>query len=204
MAQDDPRIEVAGLFTTVDEEPYRVAYNGVPVRVAEAQAVALGLPLHLLRVPAGCDGRTREALRREVLTREAVSAGVEAILFGDVGGMDIRASRAERLADLGIDALFPLWGVDTHRLSRHILAVGIRAVITRLDPHLIDPKWAGQPYGKVFIGALARAVDPRGEHGEFHTFVCDGPGFGQAIPVVSTGVTWHGVCRVDRSERSGT
>jgi diphthamide synthase (EF-2-diphthine--ammonia ligase) len=90
MAQDDPRIEVAGLFTTVDGEPYRVACNGVPVRLAQAQATALGLPLHLLRVPAGCDDGTREALRRQVLTREAVSAGVQAILFGDVGGMDIR------------------------------------------------------------------------------------------------------------------
>lgn len=92
----------------MDEEPYRVACNGVPVRLAEAQAVTLGLPLHLLRVPAGCDDGTREALRREVLTREAVSAGVEAILFGDAGGLDIRASRAQRLVGLGIDALFPL------------------------------------------------------------------------------------------------
>lgn len=91
MAQRDPRIEVVGLFTTVDEEPYRVAYNGVPVRLAEAQAVTLGLTLYLLRVPAGCDDGTREALRREVLTREAMSAGVEAILFGDVGGIDIRS-----------------------------------------------------------------------------------------------------------------
>ena len=70
--------------------------------------------------------------------------------------------------------------------------MGIRAVITRLDSHLIDPMWAGQPYGEDFIGALVRTVDPCGEHGEFHTFVCDGPGFGHAIPVVSTGLTWHG------------
>lgn len=188
----------------MDEEPYRVAYNGVPVPLAQAQAVALGLPLHLLRVPAGRDDGTRETLRREVLMREAVPAGVEAIFFGDAGGMDIRARRAERLAGFGIDALFPLWGVDTRRLSRHILAVGIRAVITRLDPHLIDPKWAGQPYGKVFTGALARAVDPCGEHGEFHTFVCDGPGFGQAIPVVPVGVTWHDGTVYDRlTEASG-
>jgi diphthamide synthase (EF-2-diphthine--ammonia ligase) len=189
LAQDDPLVEVAGLFTTVDEEPYQVAYTGVPVRLAEAQAAALGLPLHLLRIPPGCDGRTRETLRREVLTREAVPAGVAAILFGDAGGTDIRASRADRLAGLGIGAVFPLWGMDSRRLCRHILAAGIRAVITRLDPGLIDARWAGRPYDTIFLDALPPAADPCGEYGEFHTFTADGPGFAHPIPVTAAGIT---------------
>jgi diphthamide synthase (EF-2-diphthine--ammonia ligase) len=54
VAQRDRRVEVVGLFTTVDEDTGTVAYTGVPVRLAQAQAEALALPLHLLRVPAGC------------------------------------------------------------------------------------------------------------------------------------------------------
>ena len=61
-------IEVAGLFTTVDEDTGTVAYTGVPVRLAQAQAEALALPLHLLRIPAGCPPGRREDLRRAVLT----------------------------------------------------------------------------------------------------------------------------------------
>src|ERR1035441_6063328 len=54
LAQQDRRVEVLGLFTTVDEDAGTVAYNGVPVSLAQARATALGLPLHLLNVPAGC------------------------------------------------------------------------------------------------------------------------------------------------------
>ncbi len=188
LAQDDPRIEVAGLFTTVEEEAHRVAHNGIPVRLAEAQAAALGLPLHVLRIPAGCDADTRELLRRDVLRREALPAGVRTIIFGDAGGTDIRASRAARLAGSGIDAAFPLWGMDTTQLARQILASGILAVVTRRDPFLIEPGWLGQPFAEEFLDALGKHADPCGEHGEFHTFTCDGPGFGRAIAVTARGV----------------
>src|ERR1039457_752776 len=81
LAQQDRRIEVLGLFTTVDEDAGTVACNGVPVSLAQAQAVALGLPLHLLSDPAGCPARDREALRRAVLAREAVHEGVTTMIF---------------------------------------------------------------------------------------------------------------------------
>jgi hypothetical protein len=148
----------------------------VPVGLAQAQAAALGLPLHLLSVPAGCPARDREALRRAVLAREAVPGGVTAMIFGDVGGTDIRDSRAARLAGLGIAAAFPLRGIDTRRLCRDILAAGIRAVITRLDPPVVDAGWAGSLFGKGFIGSLARSpAAPQG--------------FGYAIPVALERVT---------------
>jgi diphthamide synthase (EF-2-diphthine--ammonia ligase) len=191
IARGSPRFEVVGLFTTVDEEPCRVAYTGVQARLAEAQAAALGLPLHLLRIPAGCDGGAREVLRREVLAREAAPAGVEVILFGDAGGTDIRASRAQRLTGTGIEAVFPLWGMDSRLQCRSILTTGIRAVIARLDPGRIDPEWAGRPYCKAFLDGLAQSIDPCGEHGEFHTFTTDGPGFAHPVPVTATGVFRH-------------
>jgi diphthamide synthase (EF-2-diphthine--ammonia ligase) len=189
LARDDPQFEVTGLFTTVDEQPGRVAHSGVPVRLAEAQACSLGLPLHLLRIPPGCDYTAREAFRRGILVREAVPAEVQAIIFGDAGGTDIRASRAQRLEGSGIEAMFPLWGRDPGELCRDILASGIRAVIARLDPARIEPRWAGQPYDEAFLGALAPAADPCGEHGEFHTFATDGPGFAHPVPVVTVGIT---------------
>src|ERR1022692_26158 len=189
LAQADRRIEVLGLFTTVDEDAGTVAYNGVPVSLAQAQATALGLPLHLLNVPAGCLASNREALRRAVLAREAVPEGIETMIFGDAGGTDIRRGRAARLAGLGIDAVFPLWGMDTRRLCRDILAAGIRAVITRLDPRVLDAEWAGRLFGESFIGSLNEDADPCGENGEFHTFACCSPDFGYAVPVVLERVT---------------
>ena len=182
LAQDEPQTEIAGLFTTVDADAGTVAYNGVPVRLAHAQAAALGLPLHLLRIPAGCPADAREVLRRDVLAREAIPAGITTVIFGDAAGTDIRASRAARLAGLGIDAAFPLWGMDTRWLCRMILAAGVRAVITRVDPAALDAGWAGRFFGDGFIAALGRGVDPCGENGEFHTFTCDSPDFTHPVP----------------------
>lgn len=110
LARASSQVDVAGLFTTVDADAGRVAYNEVPVCLAQAQAQALGLPLHILPIPAGCSDHEREALRRDVLSREAVPAGIKMLIFGDAGGRDIRASRAARLAGLGIRAVFRCGG----------------------------------------------------------------------------------------------
>ena len=181
LALRDGRVDVGGLFTTVETDTGRVAYNGVPVSLAQAQAEALGLPLHLLPVPAGCPADARESLRREVLGREAVPEGVRLLIFGDAGGTDIRAARAARLEGLGIGTAFPLWGMDTRLLSRMILAAGVRAVITRVDPRVLGARWAGRPFDEEFINSLGGQADPCGERGEFHTFTCWSPDFRYAI-----------------------
>ena len=62
-----------------------------------------------------------------------------------------------------------------------ILAAGIRAVITRVDPRVLAG-WAGRFFGDDFITALDPAVDPCGENGEFHTFTCDSPDFACPVP----------------------
>jgi len=43
LAQRDQHVDVVGLFTTVDEDTDTVAHTGVPVRLARAQAEALGV-----------------------------------------------------------------------------------------------------------------------------------------------------------------
>jgi diphthamide synthase (EF-2-diphthine--ammonia ligase) len=181
LALRDGRVDVGGLFTTVEPDTGRVAYNGVPVSLAQAQAEALGLPLHLLPVPTGCPAHAREVLRRDVLTREAVPEGVRLLIFGDADGTDIRAARAARLEGLGIGAAFPLWGMDTRLLARMILAVGVRAIITRVDPRVLGARWAGKPFDEEFITSAGGEADPCGERGEFHTFTCWSPDFGYAI-----------------------
>jgi diphthamide synthase (EF-2-diphthine--ammonia ligase) len=61
-------------------------------------------------------------------------------------------------------------------------AAGIRALITRVDPRVLDAGWAGRFFGDDFIAALGPGVDPCGENGEFHTFTCDSPDFACPVP----------------------
>jgi diphthamide synthase (EF-2-diphthine--ammonia ligase) len=64
-----------------------------------------------------------------------------------------------------------------------VLAEGVRAVITCVDPRQAPASLAGRWYDHDLLARLPPEVDPRGENGEFHTFVVDGPGFPQPLDV---------------------
>jgi diphthamide synthase (EF-2-diphthine--ammonia ligase) len=108
---------------------------------------------------------------------------VTAMVFGDLFLTDIRAYREQALAGTGIEPVFPLWGRPTAELGREMLARGIRAVLTCVDPGQLDGAFAGRPYDEALLADLPAGVDPCGENGEFHTFVHDGPGFRAPIEV---------------------
>jgi diphthamide synthase (EF-2-diphthine--ammonia ligase) len=69
------------------------------------------------------------------------------------------------------------------RTAGEIIASGIRAVLTCVDPAQAPRGIAGHWYDEELLRALPEGVDPCGENGEFHTFVTDGPGFAQPLDV---------------------
>ena len=98
------------------------------------------------------------------------------------------ALREAEAAGTGLTPVFPLWHRPTAELSREILAQGIRAVITCVDPSQAPKAIAGRPYDQALLATLPASVDPCGENGEFHTFVTDAPGFAHPLEV-TTGET---------------
>lgn len=50
-----------------------------------------------------------------------------------------------------------------------------------VDPKQLDPSFVGRVIDEQFLADLPPGVDPCGEKGEFHTFVFDGPMFGQPV-----------------------
>ena len=113
----------------------------------------------------------------------AVEEGVEAIAFGDLFLEDIRAYRERQLAPTGLRPLFPLWGRDTRELAREMVAAGLRAVLTCVDPKRLERSFAGRAFDAELLAALPPDVDPCGEHGEFHTFATAGPVFARELAV---------------------
>lgn len=180
--RSDPRVTVVGLLTTVTEVYDRVAMHGVRRALLAAQAAAVGLPLREVWLPSPCPNAVYEARMAEALA-EARRDGVEAVAFGDLFLQDIRAYREARMAHTGLAPLFPLWGRDTAALSREMLAAGLRATVTCVDPRQLDATFVGRPYDAPLLAALPPGVDPCGERGEFHTVVWDGPDFARPIPV---------------------
>lgn len=175
--------EIVGLLTTVTTAFGRVAMHGVREELLRRQIAETGLPCRTVGIPSPCPNEVYEReLTRALLDVKTV--GVTHVIFGDLFLEDIRAYRVAMLSKLGITAVFPLWQRDTRTLARGMIAAGLRATITCVDPRQLDRSFAGRSYDEQLLADLPDHVDPCGERGEFHTFVTDGPMFAHAIVVV--------------------
>lgn len=192
MLRTQPDTEIVGLLTTFNEDADRVAMHAIRRELVEVQAVAAGLPLWSVPVPSPCSNRDYEERMRAAIAR-ARDAGVSHVAFGDLFLADIREYRARMLATTGIEPLFPIWCAPgaTGGLARRMLAAGLRAVVTCVDPQRVPQALVGRPWDEALLADLPATVDPCGEHGEFHTFCVAGPMFRTRIDVRVGGI----VCR---------
>lgn len=174
--RQQPEIEVVGLLTTVNSEFDRVAMHGTRRSVLEAQAEAAGLPLWVVPLPWPCSNEIYETRMSEAC-RRAIAEGVEAIAFGDLFLTDVRAYREEKLKPTGLEPLFPLWGIPTDELARTMIAGGLRARLTCVDPKKLPVSFAGREFDEAFLADLPTGTDPCAERGEFHTCAYAGPMF---------------------------
>jgi uncharacterized protein (TIGR00290 family) len=181
-ARQSNSIDVVGLLTTVTRDYQRVSMHGVREELLEAQAAVLGLPLYRVLIPKSCTNEAYEESMRQAM-EDAERAGVTQVVFGDLFLEDVRAYRVKQFASVAIEPCFPLWGRDTAALAREMIAGGVRALVTCLDPRKMGRELAGRSFDLEFLSLLAEGVDPCGENGEFHTFVWDGPGFAHPLGV---------------------
>ena len=178
----DHDVEVAGLLTTLNQAFQRVAMHAVRRTLLEAQAKSLGIPLWTVPLPWPCSNQEYEEIMAGVCQR-AVGQGIEVVAFGDLYLVDVRQYRERQLQGTGLAPLFPLWGIPTDALARDMIANGLKAKITCVDPRVLPPRFAGRDFDEAFLTELPDGTDPCGEKGEFHSFVYDGPMFQEPIPV---------------------
>jgi uncharacterized protein (TIGR00290 family) len=175
-------VEVVALFTTINAIHDRVAVHAVRRRLLEAQAEAAGLPLVPVFIPSPCSNAEYERAMGLAIDR-ARTEGVTLMAFGDLFLEDIRAYRVTMLAGTGLEPLFPVWGLDTTALAHEMIAGGLRARLTCVDPRVLPARFAGRAFDQSLLDELPPTVDPCGERGEFHSFVSDGPMFAREVPV---------------------
>ena len=180
-------VEIGALMTTINEPAQRVAMHAVRVELLEAQAAALGLPLWKIPIPSPCPNEAYEQAMAAAVAR-AVAEGFTHVAFGDHFLEDVRRYREERLAGTGLTPMFPLFGADTAALAREMVASGLAARITCVNPAVLDRRFAGRDFDAALLADLPPGIDPCGERGEFHTCAYGGPMFSHAIPI-ETGVT---------------
>ena len=190
--------DIGGLLTTFSLEFDRVSTHGVRRELLEAQARALGLPVQPVFLSSAPDepcpiGERKESdftafvpnsAYEEGLCRAMRAArddGVEAIVFGDIFLEDLRRYREALLAREGLRAVFPLWGTPTGALAEEAVTERVAAICVCTDSRRLGREWAGRLLDRRFFRSLPPGVDPCGENGEYHSFVFDGPGFGEPV-----------------------
>ena len=175
-------VEVVALITTFNKRADRVVMHAVRRELVAVQAERVGLPLWTVELDWPCSNAAYEELMAAGW-RRATEQRVDAIAFGDLFLQDIRAYRERQLEGTGLIPLFPIWGLSTRDLAAQMIASGIRAKLTCVDPKRLEPSFAGRDFDAELVRSLPPEVDACGENGEFHTFVFDGPMFSSAIEI---------------------
>jgi uncharacterized protein (TIGR00290 family) len=186
LLRNDPawaaQYQVVGLLTTINQQFARVAMHGFREELLDLQGEVAGLPLWKVRLLWPCSNDIYEQRMAEACQR-AVTEGIAGIAFGDLFLEDIRAYRVQRLAGTGLEPVFPCWQLPTAELAHEMIAAGVRAHLTCVDPRQLDRRFAGRIFDEGLLAELPDSVDPCGERGEFHTFVSASPAFSRSIEV---------------------
>lgn len=168
------------LVTTTNKDFQRVSMHGLREALLHQQAAAIGLPLQTIPFPAevtmdAYSERMKKAMNK--LVDKSYTHGV----FGDIFLEDLKIYRDNKLAEVGVTGVYPLWKQDTKQLMQEFLSLGFKAITVCVNAKLLGKEFVGRVIDAQFIKDLPEDVDVCGENGEFHTFVFDGPIFSKSV-----------------------
>lgn len=171
--------EIAALMTTAVEGASRMSIHGVRLELLERQASALGFPLDIVRIPENATGGEYVQTMTDVFSGY-VETGVDRLILGDVFAEDDPDFRGTAMESTGLSSYCPLLDAETRNLVRQFVSGGYEAVTVAVNESL-GREFVGQTVNEEFLEGLPESVDPAGETGEYHTFVCDGPVFDHRV-----------------------
>jgi len=171
---------VAALLTTVTKEYDRVSMHGIRRELLEQQADSIGMPLEKVLISKNSSNQEYESRMRQTLEKY-LKLGVTKVAFGDLFLEDIRKYREEKLAQLGMSGIFPLWKRDTKELANIVIRLGFRAALSCVDSRFLEGEFGGREFDEQLLADFPPNVDPCGEYGEFHSFAYSGPIFREDV-----------------------
>ena len=173
-------IEIVSLLTSVNKKYNRISMHGVRSELLIQQAKSIGLPLYIMEIPEMPSMEDYEEVMQETLTKFK-EKGVTHSIFGDIFLEDLRKYREDKLAEMQLEAIFPLWKIPTKDLIQEFLDLGFKTIVVCVNERNLDKSFVGRIIDAQFIADLPADVDVCGKNGEFHTFTFDGPIFSKPI-----------------------
>jgi uncharacterized protein (TIGR00290 family) len=175
---NNPGLDIKYLVTTVNDVVDRISMHGVRVELLIKQAESIGIPLYQIRLPEMPGMQEYDDTMRLHL-KKFKEEGITHSIFGDIFLEDLKKYRDERLAEMGMTGIYPLWKRDTHELINEFLELGFGTVIACTQAQL--EHFVGKEITHELINELPADVDVCGENGEFHTFAFKGSIFSKPI-----------------------
>jgi len=167
--------EVSNLLIMMSD-PSESNFHLIRADILDAQSQAIGIPIVKCTTTPG----TYEHDFKKALMKMKVE-GVEGIVTGDVFDVALHeAGWLDRICrEVGLTPVRPLWHRDTKQILNEFINEGFKATLVRVKTDKLGMDWLGREVNREFLDDLLKlgTVDPCGEHGEFHTFVTDGPLF---------------------------
>ena len=151
----------------------------------DAQSDSIGLPI----IKQKTSQSLYEQNFKKALTR-LKNEGVEGLVTGDVFDVALHEKGwIDRIcSEVGLIPIKPLWHLDTKEILNEFITEGFKAILVRVNNSVLGLEWLGREINKKFFKDLLElgTIDPCGEHGEFHTFVTDGPIFKKRIEITES------------------
>ena len=174
------QFHVQYLLTNVNAVHDRISMHGVRRSLLQAQVASIGIPLQTIELPEQPSMIEYEQCMTQKI-KELKSSGCTKAIFGDIFLEDLKNYREQKLKQLDIDCIFPLWKIDTTELIKEFISLGFKAIVVCVNENYLNKNFCGRLINESFVNDLPANVDACGENGEFHSFVFDGPIFKQPI-----------------------
>lgn len=176
----NPEYEVAHLLTSINGAFKRVSMHGVREELLDLQALNMGIDLVKLRLPETVSMEEYQAKMAETM-QPLIDSGIKYSIFGDIFLEDLRKHREERLTQVGLKGVFPIWKRPSLELLDEFWDLGFKTIVVAINGNQLDASFCGRILDRDFVKDLPASVDVCGENGEFHTFVYQAPYFKNPI-----------------------
>ncbi|MEG0852557.1 MAG: ATP-binding protein [Angelakisella sp.] len=109
--------------------------------------------------------------------------------FGDIFLEGSKFSNTMFCEKAGLEALFPLWGLDENEVVNSFIRCGFKGLVKAVDVTRVSETILGCPIDQELLNHLRKSdISLCGEYGEYHTFVYDGPIFKYPITFNINGI----------------
>jgi diphthine-ammonia ligase len=167
------------LLTMFQEDEEVSKSHALPLKVVQAQAARLDLPLMI----RGAGWDDYEAKFIDAMD-ECRAVGITHGVFGDIDLEGHLEWVQKTCAKSDIVPIHPLWQEPRRSILEELLEVGFEAVIVVVNTNMMPAEYVGRTFTQQLMEELeGLGIDSCGENGEFHTVVIDGPIFSSRVPV---------------------